>query len=66
MAKITTTIDARDYVDRKRASMLEHASQITEASFFLQMPPDIFRESFGYEWFIKRGAPAGTQETALY
>ena len=53
---ITTTVDVRDFVDQKRAAMAAHASQIPEDSFFLQMPPDAFREAFGYEWFIRRGA----------
>jgi LmbE family N-acetylglucosaminyl deacetylase len=62
---ITTTVDVRDFLDRKRAAMAAHASQIQESSFFLQLPPDAFREGFGYEWFIRRGAPAGTSESDL-
>jgi LmbE family N-acetylglucosaminyl deacetylase len=64
--RITTTVDVRDYVDRKRAAMAAHESQIPESSFFLQMPPDAFREAFGYEWFIRRGARAGTHDTDLF
>ena len=63
--QITTTIDVRDNLASKRASMAAHASQISDTSFFLQMPPDVFEVSFGYEWFILRGAPAGTNETDL-
>ena len=57
---ITTTVDVGDFVDQKRAAMQAHASQIPEESFFLQLPPDAFRAAFGYEWFIRRGAPART------
>jgi hypothetical protein len=39
----------------KRASMRAHASQITEDSFFLQMPEERFAEVFGDEWFIECG-----------
>ena len=62
---ITTTVDVSAYLDVKRRAMAAHASQIGETSFFLAMPPDAFAASFGWEWFIRRGAPAGTTETAL-
>ena len=54
---ITTTVDVGDYVDRKRAAMQAHASQIPADSFFLALPPDAFRAAFGEEWFIRRDAP---------
>jgi LmbE family N-acetylglucosaminyl deacetylase len=63
---ITTMVDVRDFVDRKRAAMVAHASQIAESHFFLKMPPDIFREAFGYEWFIRRGVPSATREKDLF
>lgn len=64
--RITTAVDVRDYVELKRAAMAAHESQIPESSFFLQMPPEAFREAFGYEWFIRRGAPRGTHDTDLF
>jgi LmbE family N-acetylglucosaminyl deacetylase len=63
---ITTTVDVREFVDRKRAAMAAHASQIGEESFFLSMPEDAFREGFGYEWFIRHGARPVTHETSLF
>jgi LmbE family N-acetylglucosaminyl deacetylase len=63
---ITTTVDVRDFLDIKRAAMVAHGSQIQESSFFLKMPLDAFREGFGYEWFIRRGAPPGTSEDDLF
>jgi LmbE family N-acetylglucosaminyl deacetylase len=63
---ITTTIDVRDFVDRKRAAMVAHESQIAESHFFLKMPLDIFREAFGYESFIRRGVPPTTREKDLF
>src|SRR4051812_17907641 len=45
-AMITTTVDVRDYVDRKRTAMAAHASQIPADSFFLALPPEAFREAF--------------------
>jgi LmbE family N-acetylglucosaminyl deacetylase len=63
---ITTAVDVRDYADRKRAAMAAHASQIPDNSFFLQLPPDAFREAFGWEWFIRRGAEPGIRESDLF
>jgi LmbE family N-acetylglucosaminyl deacetylase len=63
---ITTVVDVRDFVDRKRAAMVAHESQITESHFFLKLPPDMFREGFGYESFIRRGAPEGTSDDDLF
>ena len=63
---ITTTVDVRGFLDVKRAAMVAHGSQIQESSFFLKMPADAFREGFGYEWFIRRGAPPGTHEDDLF
>jgi LmbE family N-acetylglucosaminyl deacetylase len=64
-AQITTAVDVTDYLDRKRAAMAAHASQISESSFFLAMPPEYFARAFGTEWFIRRGAPAGIHEHGL-
>jgi LmbE family N-acetylglucosaminyl deacetylase len=61
-AVITTKVDVRDFLTQKRAAMAAHGSQIPESSFFLSMPPKMFSAAFGYEWFIRRGAPDGTKE----
>ncbi len=63
---ITTTVDVGEYVPQKRAAMVAHASQIGDESFFLQLPPDAFREVFGYEWFIRRGPRPAAHETTLF
>lgn len=65
-AGITTTVDVRDFIDQKHASMAAHASQIGQSSFFLALPPDAFREAFGFEWFIRRGAAPGTREADVF
>lgn len=62
---ITTRIDVRDFLDRKRLSMQAHASQIEETSFFLNMSPEAFEATWGTECYIGRGAPAGTAEDDL-
>ena len=63
---ITTRVDVTDFVDKKRAAMAAHASQIDDNSFFLQMPPEVFRRAFGYEWFIHKGVEPGIREDDLF
>ncbi|HEX9259561.1 MAG TPA: PIG-L family deacetylase [Acidimicrobiales bacterium] len=64
-AELTTAVDVSAFIDRKRASMACHASQITDSSFFLQMPPETFLRAFGFEWYIRRGAAPGIHEYDL-
>ena len=63
---ITTVVDVRDHLDQKRRAMAAHASQISETSFFLSMPPDVFTMVWGQEWFVRVGAAPGTRETDLF
>ena len=39
--------------------MAAHRSQISDTSFFLQMPEESYQVSFGTEWF-RRAKPAPT------
>lgn len=66
LERITTTVDVGDFVEAKRKAMAAHASQISETSFFLAMPPELFTRVFGREWYILVGAPPGTAETDLF
>jgi LmbE family N-acetylglucosaminyl deacetylase len=52
-ARITTTVDVTGVLERKRAAMAAHPSQIADESFFLALPPDAFQVVFGTEWFIR-------------
>jgi LmbE family N-acetylglucosaminyl deacetylase len=63
--ELTTRVDVTAYVEQKRASIGCHASQVSDASFFLQMPMEQFSAAFGAEWFIRVGAPAGVHEDWL-
>ena len=65
-AQITTFVDVREFAERKRAAMAAHASQIGPDSFFMLMPDEIFRESFGFEWYIRRGAAPGTRDDDVF
>lgn len=62
---VTTRVDVREFLDRKRLSMQAHASQIAETSFFLNMPPEAFEATWGTEFYIRHGAPVGTTEDSL-
>jgi LmbE family N-acetylglucosaminyl deacetylase len=56
---ITTTVDIRSVLDRKRAALLSHASQIRE-SWFRKIPPEIGEQVFGRESFIRAMDRTGT------
>jgi LmbE family N-acetylglucosaminyl deacetylase len=64
--RVTTRVDVRPYLDLKRKAMAAHASQISETSFFLSMPPEAFEATWGTEYFSLRGAAPGTAETDLF
>jgi LmbE family N-acetylglucosaminyl deacetylase len=57
--ELTHAVDVSAYLDHKRASMRCHRSQITDTSFFLEMPDEAFAMAFGTEWFIRKGAAPG-------
>ena len=65
-AELTHAVDVMAYVELKRESMRCHASQITDTSFFLQMPDEVFAAAFGTEWFIKKGADPGIASGWLF
>ena len=59
-ARITTEVDVTPWLDHKRSAMRAHASQISEESFFLAMPDDLFATVWGQEWYIRvRPEPVG-------
>ncbi|MGE0881076.1 MAG: PIG-L family deacetylase [Acidimicrobiia bacterium] len=66
-ARITTTVDTRLVIERKRAALAAHASQLDE-SWFLKCPPELFDTIFGKETFIRADDKTGTPlpETDLF
>jgi LmbE family N-acetylglucosaminyl deacetylase len=50
--RITTTIDIRSVLARKREALFAHASQI-EDSWFSKLPPEIGEQTFGRESFVR-------------
>jgi LmbE family N-acetylglucosaminyl deacetylase len=65
-SRITTTVDVSSMIDRKRAAMAAHASQIGEESFFLALPADAFLRTFGTEWFIRLDRTPAQPERWLF
>lgn len=56
-AELHLAVDVSAFIDRKRAAMACHASQVTDVGMFLAMPEDAFARSFSTEWYIEPGAP---------
>lgn len=52
-AEITTAVDVRAVLDRKRAAMAAHSSQIPEQN--LALPGEPFAAVYGWEWYVRRG-----------
>jgi len=65
--RITTTIDIRPVLGRKREALFAHGSQIHD-SWFSKIPGSVMESAFGYEYFIRSvdttGAPV--PETDLF
>jgi LmbE family N-acetylglucosaminyl deacetylase len=58
-AELTMEVDVSAYVLQKRAAIRAHASQVTDSSFFMQMPEEVFEVAFGREWFVEHGVAPG-------
>ncbi len=72
-ADITTRVDVHPWLDRKRAALRAHRSQIGEESFFFNLPGELADEVFGVEEFILEDVaadgdapPADGPETDLF
>jgi LmbE family N-acetylglucosaminyl deacetylase len=65
-SSITTVVDVSSVIDRKRAAMAAHPSQIGEESFFLALDDDMFLRTWGTEWFIRLDTTPPSTETWLF
>jgi LmbE family N-acetylglucosaminyl deacetylase len=54
---VTTTVDVRPVLDRKRAAMAAHASQIPPDGYAMTLEPAAFAAVYGYEWYVRHGPP---------
>ncbi len=60
-SELTMRVDVSGYVAQKRRAIAAHTSQVSDSSFFLQMPYEAFAIAFGTEWFIEHGVEPGLQ-----
>jgi LmbE family N-acetylglucosaminyl deacetylase len=56
--RITSTVDIRQVLGRKRDALFAHSSQIAE-SWFSKIPLDVAEATFGYEHFIRASDTTG-------
>jgi len=57
--RITTTVDIRPVLSRKRDALFAHGSQIND-SWFSKLPPEVAEATFGRESFIRVTDTTGT------
>jgi LmbE family N-acetylglucosaminyl deacetylase len=57
--RITTNVDIRPVLGRKREALFAHASQIQD-SWFSKLPPEIADSAFGQESFVRVTDTTGT------
>ncbi|MFN2556156.1 MAG: N-acetyl-1-D-myo-inositol-2-amino-2-deoxy-alpha-D-glucopyranoside deacetylase [Nitriliruptorales bacterium] len=58
---VTTAIDVRPWLSRKRAALRAHASQVGADSFFFNLPPDVAEAVFGTEYFVRLFGPTDSK-----
>jgi N-acetyl-1-D-myo-inositol-2-amino-2-deoxy-alpha-D-glucopyranoside deacetylase len=66
--RVTTMIDVRAHADLKREALMLHRSQVGVNHFFLTMPPDLWREAMGIEYYERAASrvPAPPREHDLF
>lgn len=65
-SELTLAVDVVPWVERKRAALRCHRSQVTDTSLFLEMPDDVFARAFGTEWFIEHGVDPPMREGWIF
>ncbi|MGO8961932.1 MAG: N-acetyl-1-D-myo-inositol-2-amino-2-deoxy-alpha-D-glucopyranoside deacetylase [Streptosporangiaceae bacterium] len=62
--KVTTEIDARDYLDAKLAAMRAHVTQIAVDSPFFALSDKVGQRALGTEYYTLLAGPAGPADSA--
>jgi LmbE family N-acetylglucosaminyl deacetylase len=65
-AELGLVVDVTGYVDQKRRSIRCHRSQVSDSTFFLQMPDDQFALAFGREWYVDTAAGPGLRSGWIF
>ncbi|MBI2168925.1 MAG: PIG-L family deacetylase [Actinobacteria bacterium] len=61
---VTTTVDVRSVLDRKRRAIAAHSSQVPETSSAMSLSAAAFAGVYGYEWYVREG-PGGAHRGGL-
>jgi mycothiol S-conjugate amidase len=64
--RVTTTIDVSAYVQRKRAALAAHTTQMGADQFIMRLPDAVFAELFGRETFERVHGPGQAPESDLF
>ena len=73
--RFTTHVDVGEYLDRRRAALLAHRTQVDPEGFWMKLPDEVVRGTFPWEEYVLArslvdgGVPAGEQaepETDLF
>jgi mycothiol S-conjugate amidase len=70
--EFTTLIDVSDYLDKRRAALLAHRTQVDPEGHWMRLPDDVLREVFPWEEFtlarslVDNGVPEGEYEDDLF
>ncbi len=66
--RVTTIVDARAYARVKRDALAVHRSQVSGNHFFLAMPPELWDDVMGTEYYerVASRVPAGASEDDLF
>lgn len=59
---VTTVVDVAAWLERKRAAMAAHRSQIGPDSFFLNTPSDLVERAFATEAFVLEAGRPGVED----
>ena len=62
---IAYKVDVTEHLEKKRAALRAHRTQVSEQSFFLGMSDQQFRVMFGQEWFAVPGGSPSTEPQQL-
>jgi mycothiol S-conjugate amidase len=68
----TTEIDVGDYLDRRRAALLAHRTQVDPEGFWMRLPDEVIRDVFPWEEYVlarslvDTGVLAGELEDDLF
>jgi mycothiol S-conjugate amidase len=70
--RFTTHVDVGDYLDRRRAALLAHRTQVDPEGFWMRLPDEVVRDTFPWEEYVlarslvSSAVPEGVPEYDLF